>query len=356
MKLLVVHNPFANRWRAGRREREMRAALDAAGLTYELRCTSRPGEATEFASVACDTDAGHLQEWDAIVAAGGDGTVSEVLNGLLTAADGGPTAPFGILPIGTGNDFADMSGIPRDLAAAARLIASGVTRQVDAARIEIESDISPCLSAAPASGRFVRYFANNAGVGMEPLVTIEAARIRWLAGVARYGLALCKALWKLRAWRMRVAWDDGAYEGPALLASVCNSPRNGGMFPIAPAAEMDDGLLDLVLVPEVPKRTVAALLPRILRGTHVLHPRVTLVRTQRVTIECNPPTPLHADGEVLSHATSRIAIEVQAGRITLLAGPRMKHPRQALNREKHRKTREIQLYFAAAANPSYISC
>ncbi|RMF77550.1 MAG: hypothetical protein D6744_11235 [Planctomycetota bacterium] len=153
-------------------------------------------------------------------------------------------------------------------------------------------------------------------------MTIEAAKIRRLAGVARYGVALVRALWKLRAWRMRVRWDDGEFDGEAQLVSVCNSPRNGGMFPIAPGALLDDGWLDLVLVPKTPKRTVVALLPRILRGTHVRHRRVTFVRTSRVTIESQPPTPLHADGEVLTEAAAGIEVTVLPRRITLLgAGP-----------------------------------
>ncbi|RMF85975.1 MAG: hypothetical protein D6744_00470, partial [Planctomycetota bacterium] len=176
MHILVIHNPFANRWRSARRAGALHDALDAAGLRYSMRTTTRAGDAMEIArAAATPATAGGAPRFDAVIAAGGDGTVHEVLNGLLAASGGAPTMPFGVLPSGTGNDFAAMNGVPCDLFQAARRIAARRERMIDAARIAF----SPAAAAgAPAAGVCVRYFGNNAGAGMEPLVTIEAAKIR----------------------------------------------------------------------------------------------------------------------------------------------------------------------------------
>jgi diacylglycerol kinase family enzyme len=162
---------------------------------------------------------------------------------------------------------------------------------------------------------------------MEPLVTIENTRIRRVSGNLRYVLALGRALWRLRAWRMRVTWDDGEFEGPVFLLSVCNGPRCGGLFPMAPQARFDDGLLDFVLAPETPKTRVPGLLLRLFRGRHAQHPGVISGRTRRLSLLSEPGTPIHADGEVIAEAATRVDYEVLPGKITLLCpageGPKL---------------------------------
>ncbi|GAF74489.1 unnamed protein product, partial [marine sediment metagenome] len=165
-----------------------------AGLDCTLVETGASGDAGRAAAAAA------VGGCDAVVAAGGDGTVSEVVNGLLAAAGEGPTLPLGILPLGTGNDFAEMAGIPRDLERAAAVVAAGCTRLVDAGRVTYTQSGGSAVT---------RYFANNCAVAMEPLVTIENTRVRWVSGNARYVVALLRALRKLKAWRMRISWDDG---------------------------------------------------------------------------------------------------------------------------------------------------
>lgn len=295
MDALVILNPYANRWHARRKIGRVERALATAGVRFDLRLTTKAGDAETLAFEAAR--AGHRP----IIAAGGDGTVSEVVNGLLRAADGAATTPLGVLPIGTGNDFADMAGVPRDLLRAARAIASGATRQLDAARVND------------------RYFGNNCALAMEPLVTIENTRIRRVSGNLRYLLSLARALRKLTAWHMRIRWDDGEHVGPVFLLSVCNGPRCGGLFRMAPDARMDDGLLDFVLAPQMPKRRVVALLWGLLRARHTRHPLVRVGRTRRLLVESEPGTPLHADGEVLTESARRVEYEVLPGRITLLA-------------------------------------
>jgi diacylglycerol kinase (ATP) len=155
---------------------------------------------------------------------------------------------------------------------------------------------------------------------MEPVVTIENVRMTRLSGNIRYVAAVIKSLAKLNAWHMRVTWDDGSYEGPILLLSVCNSPRTGGLFRMAPEAKMDDGLFDFVYAPDLRLHQVVGLLPGLVRGTHIRHDKISYGRTRSLTVECDNGSPIHADGEVLSESASRFTYEVLPNKITLLAG------------------------------------
>ncbi|MBK7894776.1 MAG: diacylglycerol kinase family lipid kinase [Anaerolineaceae bacterium] len=293
MKIKVILNPYANRWRAGARLDAVRAAFAAAGLAPDIVQTQKPAEGIALAETAVS------QNYDAVVAAGGDGTLSEVANGLLRAAGDGPTVPFGILPIGTANDFSDMVGLPRDLNQAVQIIARGQTRQIDAGRINDH------------------FFINNCAVAMEPMITLENIHMKRLSGELRYVVALLKGLVKLKAWHMQVRWDDGGHDGPAYLLSVCNGPRTGGFY-MAPDAAVDDGLFDFVFAPEVPKLTVLSILVRLFRKTHIFHPQVVYGRTTHLSITSSPGTPIHADGEIIAEAATQIEYQILPGKLTLL--------------------------------------
>ena len=293
MKIKVILNPYANRWRAGSRVAEVRAAFTAVSLNPDIIQTEKPGEAIGLAETAVD------QGYDVVVAAGGDGTLSEVANGLLRAAGTGQTVPFGILPIGTANDFSDMVGLPRDLNAAAQIIAAGKTRQIDAGQINDH------------------FFINNCAVAMEPMITLENIRMKRLSGELRYVVALLRGLVKLKAWHMKVRWDDGGHDGPAYLLSICNGPRTGGFY-MAPDAAVDDGLFDFVFAPEVPKLTVLSILLKLFRKTHIFHPQVVYGRTRHISITSSPGTPIHADGEIIAEAATQIEYQILPGKLTLL--------------------------------------
>jgi diacylglycerol kinase (ATP) len=305
VRIKVILNPYANRWRAGGRLEELQAVLTAVSLSADIYSTTAPGEGTAVARQAAT-------DYDAVIAAGGDGTINEVINGLIQAAGEGQTVPFGVLPIGTANDLSDTIPLPRDLAQAAQNIAAAHTRPIDAVRVNDH------------------FFVNNCAIGMEPLVTLENIKIKRLSGNARYFLALVRALAKLRAWQMDIRFDEtttssgsaagsATFSGPAILLSVCNGPRTGGIFQMAPGAQFDDGYFDYVFAPDMPKRTVLALLPRLFKGTHIQHPKVQHGRARRITITCQPGTPIHADGELIAEAATQIEYELLPGKVRLLA-------------------------------------
>jgi len=302
MKYKLILNPYAHRWGAQERAPLLEAALAAADLTFDLVVTKSPGHGTQEAYTAGQ------EGYDAVIAGGGDGTISEIVNGLVAATSGdAPTLPLGILPVGTANDFSDMVKIPRDLAAAVDIIAAGHVRRIDAGQITAGDD----------AGQDTHFFNNNSAVAMEPMVTLENIKMTRLSGEIRYMVALVRSLIKLKAWDMRITWDDGEYVGPTYLLSVCNGPRTGGFY-MAPTAVIDDGLFDFVLAPEVPKKMVLAILFRLLRSTHIDHPQVTYARTTHLSVESQPGTPIHADGEIISELATRIAYQVLPGKISLL--------------------------------------
>ena len=293
MKIKVILNPYANRWRAGSRVDDVREAFTSVFLQPDIIQTEKPGQAIALAEAAV------TEGFDVVVAAGGDGTLSEVANGLLRAAGDGTTIPFGVLPIGTANDFSDMVGLPRDLQAAVQNIAAGQTCQIDVGRVNDH------------------FFINNCAVAMEPMITLENIRMKRLSGELRYVVALLRGLVKLKAWQMQISWDDGGHDGPTYLLSVCNGPRTGGFY-MAPDAAVDDGLFDFVFAPQVPKLTVLGILVKLFRKTHIFHSRVVYGRTRHISITSQPGTPIHADGEIIAEAATRVEYGILPGKLTLL--------------------------------------
>lgn len=281
MTIKVILNPYANRWGAQAKIERVREVLAAAELPFDLVVTTEPLQAIALAETAVH------EGYDAVIAAGGDGTINEVINGVLRATPEGPTLPFGILPLGSANDFYRMAGLPETLREAAQVIKAGHTRLIDAGRVN------------------ERYFINNSAVAMEPTVTLESLKIQRVSGELRYLLALLRSLIGLTAWDMTAEWDGGHFRGPAFLLSVCSSPRTGG-FTMAPGAVIDDGRLDMVLLPAVSKAKFVQLLLRLMQGTHTAAPEVTYTRITQLTLHSEPGTPVHADGEVFSRSETNL--------------------------------------------------
>jgi diacylglycerol kinase (ATP) len=306
MRVLVILNPYANHHQAIGKSSSVESALSEAGLEYNIVRTQSRGDAQRIAASASG--------YDAVVAAGGDGTVNEVVNGLLSVAYEGPSQPLGILPLGTGNDFSDMAGLPRELMSAADVIARGNVRQIDAGIVSFSIDDGD----GPKKWHS-RYFDNSCGVAMEPSVALEVERMTRLSGNIRYVVGVLRGFLKLKAWHMQIHWDGGCFESPTLLLSVANSPRTAGLFNIAPQASMDDGLFDVIFAPDMPKLEVLTILPRLVKGSHVNHDKITTLKTTRLWIKSDPGTPLHVDGEIITESAKIVNYQMLPGKITLLS-------------------------------------
>ncbi|MEJ5224403.1 MAG: diacylglycerol kinase family protein [Anaerolineales bacterium] len=223
MPAKVILNPYSNRWNAQARWPQAAAALKDAGVDFELSVSDYRGHAVELTAQAV------REGFSPIIAAGGDGTVGDVVNGLAQAARDGQFTTLGVMPLGTANDLMCNLGQPLDLPAAARVIADGRTRLLDV-----------CQAGE-------RYFINNSGMGLEPHITHIQQGITWIKGVPRYLVAALQGIFENPRWQGVVEWDAGRYEGPLSLVSVGNGARTGGLFFLTPHADPSDGKLTVVI-------------------------------------------------------------------------------------------------------------
>lgn len=299
MPAKVILNPYANRWIALERRPELEAALQAAGIEYDLVVTERPRHGDELAEQAV------LDGFSPIISAGGDGSINEVLNGIGRAAErsGSSWTAMGVMPLGSANDFVDNMGLPRDLASAARLIAAGHTRMMDV-----------CM----ANGR---YFGNNAAIGLEPFITLIQQQIHRLKGTPRYLVATLMGVQRNPRWNMRLEWDDGSYEGPTTLVTVGNNPRTGGLFYMTPHADPFDGKLTFVYGFMNTRLQILQLLPRTMKsgsGSYVEHPNIHEVHATWLNIHSVEPTPAHTDGEIFDERAQDVEYRVLPARLPVL--------------------------------------
>ena len=261
----MLANPTAGR---GRHRGLLAAVVERLGSRgHDLRLidASTPAEA----EAACHAEvAGGAA---AIVAVGGDGTLHRALQAVA-----GTPVPLGIVPAGTGNDFAYEVGVPADpLAAADRLAAAlseGRHRALDLARI------------TTVDGE-VRWYGAVLAAGFDAVVNELANRMRWPRGPRRYDLAIMLELARLRARRYTLRLDGERHEFEGVLVAVGNTASYGGGLRICPHADPTDGLLDVVVGGRLGRAVVVRLKPKLYRGTHLAHPLVSSYRAREVVIE-----------------------------------------------------------------------
>ena len=292
----VILNPIAGRGYGAKVEPGLRQHLALAGLDFDLVRTKRPWHAAELAEQAASDG------FEMVVAAGGDGTTNEVVNGLMAASNDGLTSTLGVIPVGSGSDFANNVGIPAELHGACQRLAHGQIRIVDVCQVTVE-DQPP------------RYFDNTVNVGFGGLVTVEARKIKRLRGMALYLPAVLKTVFLAQYPRVTIDYDGQEMVLPAVMICVANGPREGGGFFCTPAARPDDGLLDLCIVREINRAAMLGLIPHFMKGTHVGHEPVTMARAQRLTISSPDNLVAHMDGEILCTDAHRIVCEILPGRL-----------------------------------------
>jgi YegS/Rv2252/BmrU family lipid kinase len=308
MRYKVIVNPVAGRGLAGRAIPQIESLLTSHGLDYDLVQTQWPGEAIDIARQAV------LDGYDTIVAAGGDGTYQEVINGMLASmpdvdADGHVVGTLGILPVGSGCDLSWSVGTPSDLPNACAQLARNETRVIDVARITVDGE--------------TRYFDNTVGIGFEGVVNVEASKVRFLRGMALYLPVVIKSIFhSLKPIEATITYEiDGEThqrEGTYLMVDVCNGSRAGGAFFVAPNALPDDGLLDICTVEDIPRMRMLALVPHFMRGTHVHEPDVTCYRATRIAIQSDGGLFAHADGELVCTDASRIECTILPHKVRVI--------------------------------------
>jgi diacylglycerol kinase family enzyme len=263
-----------------------------------------------------------------------------VINGMAAASEDEVFGTLGVLPVGSGSDFAFTAGIPPDLEGACARLAAGTCKVVDLGRVTVHGDTDQ-----PGASQ---YFDNTVGIGFDGVVTVECMKFKRLRGMALYLPVVLKTVFvSFKAPRAVIEYEiappqsppasGGEEESPSpvqttgegqpevrrldktvLMATVCNGQREGGGFYIAPEARNDDGLLDLCLADNLPRMKILGLVPRFMNGTHVDHPSVTMLRTRHVTISSPDPLIAHADGELLCTDGHHISCEIAARRVRVI--------------------------------------
>jgi YegS/Rv2252/BmrU family lipid kinase len=304
----VILNPYAGRGKGAKAKEPLSAALKAKGIAFDLTETTRQGHALEMAKAMRSNGC------KIIVAAGGDGTVNEVLNGLaLATPEGEMIGQLAPCPIGTGNDFADMTGAKRGMDALAERIAAGRTKAVDVGRGTFRS----------TSREVIRYFDNNVGLGFEAQVTVTSNKVTFVNGPLRYLVAVFKALGGYKSPHMKICWKDAAgtwqkRDQLSFMVSMGNSRRTGGLFYVTPDAVIDDGLLDVAIVPDKTKMEVLQMLPKTFTGSHRNDPRILFTRCVEVKVKSARPVPVHLDGEVVMDDVSEADVEIFPRRLEIV--------------------------------------
>jgi len=297
-RCFIIVNPAAGRGRARRAwESTIRPMLREGGLSFTEVYEDRPRAAVPLAERATQDG------YEIVTAVGGDGTVHEVLNGVL-----GPSVArrpaLAVVPGGTGNDFARGVGIPKDMIAAARLLLDGSRRRrVD---VGLVND---------------RYYGTISGVGFDAEV---AAKVngwpKWVAGTVVYTAGILTTLLTYRCAPTRITIDGETVELPMFLIAAANTSwYAGGMF-MAPHARPDDGVLEVILARDLTKLETLRVLPKVFSGEHLKHPKVSHRAAREVRVESDVPLAIHADGETVGRVPAVFRALPQALEVVVPAG------------------------------------
>jgi diacylglycerol kinase (ATP) len=252
----------------------------------EIRLTSKPGSAARLAKTAL------RKGRELIIAAGGDGTLNEVINGI---GENLGDAAVGLIPLGTGNDFARTIGVPADIEEAIDLIRAGETRPVDLVRVTSDA---------------VRYFVNVSAGGFSGLVNEKlTAEMKKTWGPLAYLRSAAAALPELRGYQTTLAFDNAESLRIELYnVVVANGRYVAGGTLIAPEASIDDGLLDIVLIPKRPATELAVLAAQVALGTHLSSETIVFRRASKLTVNSSPGMWFNVDGELVGNEPARFEI------------------------------------------------
>jgi diacylglycerol kinase (ATP) len=301
-KPIIIYNPTAGGGKAGRILPRVRALLDQLGFAYDLALTEYAGHAEDLSCQAAE------EGRPLVVAAGGDGTLNETLNGLMqSSVNGNGRAALGVLPIGRGNDFAFSMGIPKELEQACQTLAQGQRRVVDVGLV--------------TGGDYPqgRYFGNGVGLGFDTVVGFEAAKMRWL-GVGSYLVGVLKTMFLYaHAPIYEIEYEGQTFRQPYLMISIMNGKRMGGAFLTAPQADPGDGRFDLCLSGQVPQTSIPFVAVKFLQGTQAGHPAVKMDFARKITVRAiTGNIPAHADGETICEAGQEITVELLPAALQLV--------------------------------------
>lgn len=303
--ILVIYNPIAGRGRAKKHWPEVQQALIDAGIEFDVTATSAPLEAVTLAQKAATN-------YSTVIAVGGDGTVHEVVNGLLRASSEGETIALGVIPLGNGDDFAKMippqttiGGKVFDWHVAIEKITQGQTKLFDVGRMSGDQLRSE-------QGNQPQYFMNGMDIGFGAQAALNFTKVpSFLTGMAAYLAAIMKTLIDYHIPKVSIQIDDQpAFEQSTTMTAITNGRCFGSGFWVCPNAQVDDGLLDVMVTQSVGRLKILSLIPKIMKGTHINEPILKNYRARRIVIKSEQSLVVEADGEIPYTQTQHLEVQI----------------------------------------------
>jgi len=299
-KIKLILNPTANHGRSVQIASDLRPLADEHKA--EWSGTEYPGHAIELARLAGE------QGYDLVVAVGGDGTVHEVINGLMQVLVEKRPA-LGIVPLGSGNDFAHILGIPADPAKAMQSSIAGQPHSLDIGSVRDENNR-------------LEYFNNTIGIGFDAVVNIYTRKITRIHGFMMYFIALITTIFRhFDALDLHVETDQETWDLKTLMLALGNGPREGGGFLVTPDAKYDDGILNYVTIRKISRLMMLRLVPEVMNGTHGRFKMVKMGICHKMAIISKQTLYVHCDGEVYAGFGTdirKLAIEILPNAIRFL--------------------------------------
>ena len=297
----VIVNPVAGANSTRRKWPRLSRLLKYIGLSFDHEYTEGVGHAIELAKAAV------ADGYRYMVAVGGDGTVNEVANGILHSADASSMA-LGIISTGTGSDFARSAGIPRHYVSACSCLTSSRRFLIDVGVVEFQS-----------KGRSSRrFFVNAAGIGFDAAAVKATERLpKYFGGTIPYLVGLLRTLLGYRNKSVMLRIGDKSEAARILSVVVSNGSYIGGGMHVAPEASLNDNLLDVVVIGDIGKFDLLKSLPMVYKGTHGNHPKVSMEKATKITVESSERVLVHADGELLGEGPASFWLIPAALRIVV---------------------------------------
>ena len=276
-KSLIILNPTTNHGRSVTIASDLRPL--ATQYKADWSSTEYPGHGIEIARKAGENG------YDLVIAAGGDGTVHEVINGLMQVSqDKRPR--FGIVPLGSGNDFAHILDLPVNAAQAFIACFEGQTHPLD-------------LGSVQSDNNRLEYFNNTIGIGFDAAVNVRTRKIKVIHGFLMYLLATLQTIFfNFNPMDLEVETDQESWKKSTLMLTIGNGPREGGGFIVTPDAKVNDGILNYAAIRKISRLMMLRLLPEVMKGSHTKFKQVQMGTFRKMDISSKQPLYAHCDGEI----------------------------------------------------------
>jgi diacylglycerol kinase (ATP) len=294
-----IINPEAGRGKSKRMDSILQSILKSKNVSFSIEKTRKVSHATDIARESAT-------QFDVVVAVGGDGTSNEVANGVI-----GSRASMGVIPTGSGNDFAKMLGMTDGVERSVDAIIAGRTERIDSGTVRLKDS---------QSGERTRKFVNSIGIGFDAVVAYESQRIKRLRGVPLYFVSVLRSLRKLTPHSFELSYNGTATKEDYYLVCIGNGNGEGGGFYVTPNANPQDGMFEVCTVKQVSLLRALRILPTILKGRHGQFSEVSFFDTNQISVGSQRPFVVHCDGEILGIDNERADVELSPKSLDVVVG------------------------------------